>query len=68
MFGKIGKKAVETAYTPETQKLIESARAAFKNSCDDLEQFVKKDLASNADAIKGLEQLSKNIKCMLPKK
>ncbi len=66
MFGRICKKAAEYTTTPDAQKLLGAAQKAFKENCAELEAFAK-NIPSNESAMKGLEQLSNNIRSMLLK-
>ncbi len=69
MFG-IGKKITNISITrPEVEELKKITNKAFSKELKELEQFVTetapKISTSQEEALKGIEQLSKNIKSMI---
>ena len=71
MFG-IGRKIADiTAQSPEAKALQKTAKKALSRNLKELKSFTKKEMPkvvkNQQDAMKGLEQLSQNIKGMIKK-
>ncbi len=66
MFGIRSKIAQITASPENAKSLQKAAKDAFKRNLKELEKFTSKEMPkvaeSHKDALKGLEQLSKNIR------